>query len=119
MNMKHDPRKERGVSLILGSAALAFIIPAVGLAIDVGYIYAVKSKLQAAVDGAALAAARGLSLGQTTGAQAARAKQNAVNWFYANLPSGDWATRNTQMDTSDAHVAVFDDPNNANVRNVT
>ena len=117
--MKHDRRKERGVSLILASAALVFIIPAVGLAIDVGYVYAVKSKLQAAVDGAALAAARGLSLGLTTAAQASSAKQNAVNWFYANLPTHDWATKNTQMDTTDAHVLVFDDLNNPQIRNVT
>ena len=67
--------------MLLGSAALVFIIPAVGLAIDVGYVYAIKSKLQAAVDGAALAAARGLSLGQSTASQTASAKQNAVNWF--------------------------------------
>ncbi|MEQ1885105.1 MAG: VWA domain-containing protein [Bryobacteraceae bacterium] len=112
-------RKDRGVALIVGTAALVMIIPAVGLAVDVGYDYAVKSKLQAAVDGAALAAARGLSLGQTTDAQAASAKQNAVNWFYSNLPPNDWATKNTQMDTSDQHVLVFDDPTNPQVRNVT
>jgi Flp pilus assembly protein TadG len=105
--------------MILGSAALVFIIPAVGLAVDVAYVYAIKCKLQAAVDGAALAAARGLSLGQSTTAQAASAKQKALNWFYANLPAKDWMTNNTQMDTSDAHVHVFDDPNNAQVRNVT
>jgi len=119
MRTKHDRRKEQGVSLILGTAALVFIIPAVGLAIDVGYVYAIKAKLQAAVDGAALAAARGLSLGQTTTAQSASAKQKAVNWFYANLPAGDWATKNTQMDTSDTHVHVFDDPTNPQIRNVT
>jgi Flp pilus assembly protein TadG len=119
MNLKQNKRKERGVGLILGSAALIFIIPAVGLAIDVGYLYAIRSKLQAAVDGAALAAARGLSLGQTTNAQASSAKQKAVNWFYANLPANDWATKNTQMDTTDTHVRVFDDPTNPQVRNVT
>src|SRR5665213_3278241 len=116
---QHNRRNESGVSLILGTAALVFIIPAVGLAIDVGYVYAIKAKLQASVDGAALAAARGLSLGQTTTAQAASAKQKAVNWFYANLPANDWMTKNTQMDTSDAHVHVFDDPSNPQVRNVT
>lgn len=116
---QHKRHNQSGVSLILGTAALVFIIPAVGLAIDVGYVYAIKAKLQAAVDGAALAAARGLSLGQTTTAQAASAKQKAVNWFYANLPANDWMTKNTQMDTTDTHVHVFDDPNNPQVRNVT
>lgn len=119
MNIKRRFAKQGGVSLVVGSAALVFIIPAVGLAIDVGYIYAVKAKLQAAVDGAALAAARGLSLGLTTAAQETSAKQNAVNWFYANLPLNEWATKSTQMDTTDTHVRVFDDPSNPQVRNVT
>ncbi len=119
MISQHNRHNQSGVSLILGTAALVFIIPAVGLAIDVGYVYAIKAKLQAAVDGAALAAARGLSLGQSTTAQAASAKQKAVNWFYANLPAGDWMTKNTQMDTTDTHVHVFDDPTNPQVRNVT
>jgi len=119
MNIKNGRNKERGDSLMLRTAAMVFIIPAVGLAIDVAYVYSIKGKLQAAVDGAALAAARGLSLGQSTSAQAASAKQKALNWFFANLPANDWMTNSTQMDTSDTHVRVFDDPNNAQVRNVT
>ncbi len=109
--------RERGTALILGTVSLLFIIPMVGLSIDVGYLYAVKSRLQSSVDGASLAAARALNLGQTTAAQAASARQNAVNWFYANHPPGDWATSNTVMSTSS--VQVFDDPNNPNLRNVT
>ncbi len=110
-------RNERGVVLILSVIALVFLIPIVGLAIDVGYMYAVKTRLQSAVDGAALAAARALTLGQTTQAQAASARQNAVNWFYANFPQGNWATTNTMLDSSS--VQVFDDPGNPNLRNVT
>ena len=105
MITKQNLRSESGVSLILGTAALIFIIPAVGLAVDVGYVYAIKSKLQAAVDGAALAAARGLSLGQSTTAQTASAKQKAVNWFYANLPANDWMTKNTQMEAAQPREA--------------
>lgn len=117
--MAHQKRatREKGVSLILGTAALVFIIPMLGLTIDVGLLYAAKSKLQAAVDGASLAAARALNLGQTTSAQADSAKQNAVNWFYANFPVGTWGTSGTVMTTS--NVNVFDDPNNPHLRNVT
>ena len=46
------------------------IVLMVGLVIDVGILYSAKSRLQAAVDGASLAAARALNLGQTTNAQA-------------------------------------------------
>src|SRR5580700_9277990 len=109
--------KERGITLLLAVVSLLLIIPMTGLAIDVGFLYVVKAKIQAAVDGAALAAARALNLGQTTQAQAASAQANAVNWFYANFPVGYFGTNTTVMGT--ANVTVFDDPVNPLVRNVT
>ena len=116
-NRKHSGR-QRGTALFLGTLSLIFIVPMVGLVIDVGILYSAKSRMQAAVDGAALAAARSLNVGQTTDYQATSAKQNAVNWFYANFPTGNWSTSNTQMDTTDTHVHVYDDPTNANLRRV-
>ena len=116
MQPRHD-RRERGISLFLGTMSLVFIVPLMGLIVDVGIMYSAKSRLQAAVDGAALAAARALVLGQTTASQSAAAKQNAVNWFYANFPPGNWATNGTVMNTGT--VLVQDDPNNPNLRNVT
>lgn len=117
--MTRQTRRGRrsGVTLLTGVFALTFIIPMVGLVVDVGVLYSVKARLQSAVDGAALAAARALNAGQTTEAQAASARQNAVNWFYANFPLGSWGTSSTQMGAS--NVQVFDDPNNPRVRNVT
>src|SRR5579884_912701 len=112
-------RNEKGITLVLGALSLMFIIPMIGLAIDVGFMYLVKSKLQSAVDGAALAAARSLNTGQTTSDQANTAKANAVNWFFANFPSNFAGSKNTTMDTSDSHVHVYDDPNNSHLRNVT
>ncbi len=110
-------RTQSGVSLLLTSMSLVFIIPMLGLMVDVGVLYSVRSRLQSSVDGASLAAARALNLGQTTGAQATAAKQNAVNWFYANFPAGNWSTTSTTMDQTT--VNVFDDPGNPNLRNVT
>ena len=113
MAKRHCFRCRKGVSLIVVAVSLAFIVPVVGMMIDVGVLYSVKARLQAAVDGASLAAARALNLGQTTSAQATSAQQNAVNWFYANFPTHSWGTFNTQMGQST--VSVFDDPNNAHV----
>jgi Flp pilus assembly protein TadG len=110
--------RQKGISLMLAVISLIFIIPMIGLAVDVGMMYVVKARLQGAVDGASLAAARALNLGQTTAAQATSAKQNAVNWFYANFPAGNWFTSGTLMDTSDAHAHVYDDPVNPNLRHV-
>ena len=115
-----SPRRDKtqnGISLFVAILSLLFIVPMAGLMIDVAVIYVVKSRLQAAVDGASLAAARALSLGQTTAAQASSAQQNAVNWFYANFPAGNWGTSGTQMDTGS--VSVFDDPTIPQLRNVT
>jgi Flp pilus assembly protein TadG len=109
---------ESGASLMLAVISLVFLVPMIGLAVDVGMLYVVKARLQGAVDGASLAAARSLNLGQTTAAQAVSAKQNAVNWFYANFPAGSWFTNTTLMDTSDAHSHVYDDPVNPNLRHV-
>jgi Mg-chelatase subunit ChlD len=109
--------RESGVSLMLSTMSLIFVIPMLGLMVDVGVIYTIKGRLQASVDGASLAAARVLALGSTTAAQTGTAKQNAVNWFYANFPGGNWYTGTTQMDASS--VNVFDDPGNPNLRNVT
>ena len=109
---------ESGASLMLAVMSLIFLIPMIGLAVDVGMLYVVKARLQGAVDGASLAAARSLNLGQTTGAQATSAKQNAVNWFYANFPAGNWFTNSTLMDTTDAHAHVYDDSVNPNLRHV-
>ena len=115
MTKRHD--REGGVSLIIGILSLLFIIPMVGLTIDVGLMYVVKARLQGAVDGAALAAARALVLGQDISAQASTAQQNAVNWFHANFPNGEWATSNTVMTTS--NVTVTTDQTNSSLRTVS
>lgn len=110
--------RESGTALMVAVASLVFLIPLVGLAVDAGFLYVVKARMQASVDGASLAAARALNLGQTTAAQEDSAKQNAVNWFYANYPAGNWMSRNTQMTTSDSYVRVYDDAVNPNLRHV-
>ena len=78
-------RGQSGSILFLGTASLVFIIPLLGLSVDASFLYAAKGRLQAAVDGAALGAARALNLGTTLVSQQTNAAQNAVNWFYANF----------------------------------
>jgi len=102
---------------MLAAVSLVFLVPLIGLSIDVGFLYVAKSKLQAAVDGAALAAARSLSTGSSTQAQTTSAQNNAVNWFYANFPSNFFGTTNTNMTTDS--VTVSDDANNAHLRDVS
>src|SRR5271154_1262544 len=102
--------KEKGITLLVGAVSLTFIVPMIGLAVDVGFLYASRSKLQAAVDGAALAAARALSIGIGLSAQTVSAQNNAVNWFYSNFPNNVFGTTGTIMSASTVTVAT--DPNN-------
>src|SRR5262249_9071512 len=120
--MKHVSRRrqsERGIILMMATASLVAIIPLVGLSVDVGDLYACKARIQAAVDGASLAAARALVLGASTEAQALTARHNAVNWFYANFPINNWGTRNILMtlDTVQVHDETTD-PGDISLRNV-
>lgn len=118
MRIRHNNHREKGASLFIAIAALVWVvIPMLGLVIDLGIVYSAKARLQAAVDGAALAAARALNLGQGTMAQEGYAQQNAVNWFYANFPNANWNTTGTVMNTGT--VTVADSPNSANLRLVT
>lgn len=105
---------EKGLTLIVGTLSMLLIVPMIGLSIDVGFLYAVKSKMQAAVDGSALAAARGLSDGSTLSAQESAAENNAVAWFNANFPSNYFGTYNINMTTSNVIITQ----SSTNVRNV-
>jgi Flp pilus assembly protein TadG len=64
------------------------LIPLVGLGIDATMLYSVKAKLQAAVDGSALAAAESLSAGETLAAQTSAATLAADEFIRANLVTG-------------------------------
>ena len=119
--MRNQPVRhpgERGLTAFLYTLALVFIIiPMLGLAIDVGFLYAVRSRMQASVDGAALAAARALSIGKTLDSQKSSAQSNAVTWFYANFPSNYFGVASLTMGTGNVDVEV--DKNNAQLMDVT
>jgi hypothetical protein len=107
-------KNERGVILLLGTLTLPVLVSMMGLGIDASVVYSVKSKMQLAADGAALAAARALSVGLTLAAQETSARNNATNWFNKNFPTGDWGSSNTVL----AQPQVFEDPNEPLVRHV-
>ncbi len=109
---------ERGTALIVGTCSMILVVPMIGLAVDVGLIYALKAQLQASVDGASLAAARALSLSASTASQVTDAQHNANNWFYSNFPNTYWGATSTDMAPDDAHVHVYDDASNPHLRHV-
>jgi Flp pilus assembly protein TadG len=75
--------------MIMFTMLLPFIlVPLVGLAIDATMLYSVKVKLQAAVDGGALAAAQALSAGQNDTAEKSAAYFAADQFIRGNIQTG-------------------------------
>jgi len=78
-------RRERGVTLLLGTICLPAIVAILGITIDLSIMYSIKTKLQMACDGAAVAALRSLNLGQDFASQQGPATTVANEWFAANF----------------------------------
>lgn len=90
-------RRNTGFS-VLAFAAIAIPLTAiVGLAIDTGMLYLIKSKLSAAVDAGALAGARALSRGLNDTQQKDRASEVAVGYVKANFAAGYMMSRNLNV----------------------
>ena len=93
----------RGIIMLMFTLSFVFVILVVGLAIDAGLLYVVKTKLQAAADAAALAAARSLNTSLTSTAQTTDAQNAATAFFNANLPSGYLNTSGSSVSTGLAY----------------
>lgn len=70
------------------------LLPMVGLAIDGGAAYYAHARLVAAVDAAALAGARSLSVGMTLASQEANASSIVTQYVQANFPAGMLSSSN-------------------------
>ncbi len=98
-------KSQRGVALMITALSTLVVVPVVGLAIDAGFLYAVKAKLVAATDAAAIAAARSLSVGLTMAEQEASAIARAQAFFDANFPNGFFNTTNKIVSVQVAETA--------------
>src|SRR5450759_2275968 len=93
--------RRAGSVMVMFTLMLPFVlVPMVGLAIDGTMMYSVKAKLQAAVDGGAIAAAQTLNSGMTFAVQKATAEKTARQFIRANIvvggtgSSGYWGAYN-------------------------
>lgn len=80
--------RQRGAVAIMVALTLLILLAVVGLVIDGGLAYMVKARLNAAVDSAAVAAARAVTAGNNQTEQTASAQAAAVQFFTANIPDG-------------------------------
>jgi len=80
--------RQRGAIAIMVALALLVLLSLVGLIVDGGLAYMTKARLNAAVDSAALAAARAVTIGNNQAEQRASAQDAAARFFAANIPQG-------------------------------
>ncbi len=93
--------REKGATLLLVTLMLLFaVIPMVGLAIDSGMGYLTQTRLSSAVDAAALAGARSLSIGLDLASQTAAAQATVNQYLKANFPDGIYGTSNVVVQSS-------------------
>jgi Flp pilus assembly protein TadG len=81
-------RGERGIALVIMSIGLSAMLLAVGLGIDISHFYMVKTELQHAADGAALAGASALNssaAGVRAGASRAAVVMNKCEFNHADV----------------------------------
>jgi Flp pilus assembly protein TadG len=105
MSAASSKRRRKGIAILFTALSLIFIVPMVGLAIDAGVLYSVRSRLSLAADAAALAAARSLSVGQTLAEQEAAAINRAQRYFDANFPNGTLETTGKSVQIAVAESA--------------
>src|SRR5580692_8538964 len=94
------PFQKRGFSLLAMLCLSAALFPIIGLSIDVGIMYVVKTKLSTAADAAVLAGARSLNVGATVASQATNAEAVTQDYFNANFPSGYMLTTASTISTT-------------------
>lgn len=115
-------QSQRGISVMMTAWFLVFfMIPMVGLTIDTTMLYVDKTRLQGAVDGAALAAAKSLARGTTDALQQAAAAQAAATYVYLNYAPTLFLTTNIQVTPVSPYSSgdVIIDESVANQRTVT
>jgi len=82
-------RREKGFAIVLTTLALVSTLLIAGLGFDVGTLYLIRTKLQGAMDAAALATVRALAQNPNVNA----AKTVGQEFLVANFPNGYWGAQ--------------------------
>lgn len=87
-SFRRAPARRKGFVLMIMTLGLMFFVSTVGLGVDAGVSYVVRTRLQAAADGSALAAARSLNTALDVNSQQSAAVTTGEAFFKANFPPG-------------------------------
>ena len=83
---------ERGFVSIISAVVFLAIVPMMGMMVDAGSAFVIRARLSAAVDAAALGAARSLNSGSSVSDAQTAAIASATTFFNANFPTGFMGT---------------------------
>ncbi|WP_440531507.1 pilus assembly protein TadG-related protein [Variovorax sp. YR566] len=84
-------RRQRGAMIVTAALFLLFLMGFMGIALDFGHLFVIRTELQTAVDSCALAAARELDGQGTALTRATSAGQTAGNANRVNMQSSTWS----------------------------
>lgn len=88
--MKTTRRRQRGAVILTVSFMLLFLLGFMGIALDLGRMFIVKTELQTAMDSCALSAAQELDAAADSTTRALSAGLTAANVNSVNLQSANW-----------------------------
>ncbi|CAG4893406.1 vWA domain-containing protein [Paraburkholderia gardini] len=91
-------KRQQGAVSVIVVFALVALLGVLGLAIDSGFGYLIRTRLDAAADGAALAAGHAVTRGDNQADQTTNAQQAAAAFFSANYPA-NFLGSTASMDT--------------------
>ncbi|PBI95004.1 hypothetical protein BKP43_08040 [Variovorax boronicumulans] len=90
MKARRTPRRQRGAMIVTAALFLLFLLGFMGIALDFGHLFVVRTELQTAVDSCALAAARELDKTSSAITRGKSAGQTAGNANRVNMQSATW-----------------------------
>lgn len=105
---RHSPwRLQHGAFLLTFALTLLFLLGFMGIALDFGRLFVVKSELQTAMDSCALAAAQELDGQSSAIARARSAGMAAGNNNNVNLQSSNWNGQG-KLTATEEHISFLD-----------
>jgi hypothetical protein len=91
MLVRKSHHRQRGAMIVTAALVLLFLLGFMGIALDFGHLFVVRTELQTAVDSCALAAARELDKQGTAITRAQSAGRTAGNANRVNMQSATWS----------------------------
>lgn len=91
MRKSTSPRRQKGAVIVTTALVLLFLLGFMGIALDFGHLFIVKTELQTAMDSCALSAAQELDGQSTALTRATNAGMTAGNLNRVNMQSTTWS----------------------------